>query len=893
LEGRTISHYRILEKIGEGGMGVVFKAEDTKLHRNVALKFIRSDALQNPELKARFLNEAEAAAALIHPNICVVHEIDEADKQPFIAMEHVEGESLAAKIKKRPLPLDEALKIAIQVAEGLQAAHEKGIAHRDIKPANVMLDPKGRAKVMDFGLAHLEEATRITKTGTIVGTPAYMSPEQVRGESVDHRADLWSLGVVIYEMVAGRLPFRGDVLEAVSHAVLHESPEPLTALRSGLPIEQDWIVGKALAKSPKERYQHADELVVDLQNLEKKLDSGATAVLPQAPPPTAVPIPSLPVTLQRRVLLPWLLFAVSVILLLSVVFISFRDVLSEAPLRRFALTPPPGVGVAVSGVDRTLAVSPNGRHIAFVGGMEHQLWVQDLDRREPRLIEGTEGAGSPFWSPDSAFIVFSSAGEVKRVPVQGGLATPVCELPGNHFHGGSWSSDGELIVFVSGPAGGSHSLYQVPARGGTASPLISSVDSKGRAGRIYWSHFLPSREGDRVLVLTCGAAGTAPQTMVVQDLVSGRREFLGQGAFPVYTHSGHLVYQPAQSTYELWALPFSLDTLQSTGAAFPIARNSRYPTAASDGTLVYVDAYSRGQQQLVWLNRSGGNAGEIGVQFETVGSPSLSPDGRLVAFEATEEANQDVWTYEIARGVRTRLSTAAGVDSRPVWSADGERVAFTSLSAGNNDIFLRQADGSGEEKMIAATLRHESVSDWSTDGKYLLYDMISDGGTGHDLWYLERTTPGGNWEPRSFLIMPSNQRAPKISPDGGYVAYVSDESGREEVYVDSFPERGRRVTISSNGGAKHRWSRDGEELFYVEGGETLMTVAVSTEGEFNAGAATHLFKHPGLGKGGSHPPYDVSPDGQQFLLAEPAHGETGQRVIRVVLNWFEEFRDRQ
>lgn len=273
MVGKTISHYKILEKLGEGGMGVVYKAEDAKLHRTVALKFLRPDAVENRELKARFLSEAEAAAALTHPNICVVYEIDEADELSFIAMEYVEGENLAQKIRKRPLPLDEALNLVTQVADGIQAAHERGVVHRDIKPGNVMIDAKSRAKVMDFGLAHLEEATKITRTGTIIGTPAYMSPEQVRGEKVDYRTDIWSLGVVLYEMVTGRLPFQGESGQAVALSIQNEQPEPTTALRSGIPKELDRIVSKALAKNPGERYQHVDELLVDLRSLKQQLES--------------------------------------------------------------------------------------------------------------------------------------------------------------------------------------------------------------------------------------------------------------------------------------------------------------------------------------------------------------------------------------------------------------------------------------------------------------------------------------------------------------------------------------------------------------------------------------------------------------------------------------------
>ncbi len=495
----------------------------------------------------------------------------------------------------------------------------------------------------------------------------------------------------------------------------------------------------------------------------------------------------------------------------------------------------------------------------------------------------------PFWSPDSYFIGFTAAGELKKVSVQGGLAIRLCELPGT-LYGGTWSPDGEVIVFSSGLL-----IYDVPGRGGTPNLLISREESEGSpggpTGGIVWPHFLPSEAGARVLVFTFGSA--TEQTMMVQNLETGQRELLGPGAVPFYSPSGHLVYQSGLQTYDLWALPFSLDTLRATGEAFPISQNSRGPTVAADQTLVYLDRSGSGQQQLVWLDRRGEKAGEIGPVQEVIGSPALSPDGLLVAVTATEGSNQDVWVYDIARGVRTRLSTSPASDWRPVWSPAGDEVAFISNRAGNEDIFLRQADGSGEEKVLLATPRYEMLSDWSSDGKYLLY-QLQDPETGFDLWYLERNEDGSGWEPHPFLQTPFNQFLPRFSPDGRYVAYVSDESGQTEVYVQPCPEGGRKVTVSSNGGTKVRWSRDGKELFYVEG-QTLVAVSVSSGSSFSVGSATRLFEHPGLIGGTEYPPYDISADGQRFILAEwvAAGADAPKPSIRVVQNWFTEFRDRQ
>ena len=645
MVGTTISHYKILEKLGEGGMGVVYKAEDTNLKRPVALKFLAAHLLGDEEIMARFRREAEAAAGLNHPNICTVHEIAEANGRTFIAMAFLEGEGLDKKIEAGPLKLKDALDIAIQTAKGLQAAHGKGIVHRDIKPANLMIGEDGHVTIMDFGLAQLADRSKLTRLDETMGTVTYMSPEQTYGMELDHRTDIWSLGVVIYEMVTGQQPFKGHYDKAVMYSITNEEYEPITALRAGVPMELELLVNKCLAKEAEERYQHTDELLLDLQGLKKKLESGKSTILKAqatgqsviAQPTTtaelspgalaryrviedgqetgdsiryvaedtelsrSVAIRVLPQSSEQQIeraqrRKQTVAFGVGAVgLLLGLVLASFPlfspSPVAETPLRRFAIAPPASVAMNLgeSIFDNTVAISPNARHIAFVeAGAQGRLWVQDLDQEQPRAIEGTEGATSPFWSPDSTFIGFAAGGQVKKVSVQGGLAGRVCDLPAVHFHGGTWSPDGEVIVFSSGPQAQPHSLYQVPARGGVAGVLLAAEDldeaSEGAAKYTVWSHFLPPEAGARVLVLTYGSI--SEQTMVVQDLETGRRELLGPGAAPVYSNSGHLLYATSPTSSDLWALPFSLETLRATGEAFPVSDDSRDATAAADETLV-------------------------------------------------------------------------------------------------------------------------------------------------------------------------------------------------------------------------------------------------------------------------------------------------------------------
>ena len=792
--GRTISHYEITEKLGEGGMGVVYKATDTKLKRPVALKFLSAHLLSNDEAKTRFFREAQAAAALDHPNICTVYEIDEVEGHTFIAMAHLDGETLDHKITAGPLPFEDVFDIAVQIARGLEAAHRKSIFHRDIKPANVMLLDEGSErliKIMDFGLAQLSERSKLTELETALGTMAYMSPEQTEAAGTDQRTDLWALGCVTYEMISARLPFRGDYSQAVQYSILHEAPEPLTGLRTGVPMELEWIVDKCLAKKREDRYPDASALILDLSTLRKKLEAGqsrpAQTTRPRLPsemgtpadpaqwgrspdlpgdpstPPGQAPAPAEPVEIageanhplvkyhviedlasqgdsvayraedtqlkrsvtinvvpesaarsaqNRRRLKDRILYATVFLLLAAVAVLWLRGpgFRGPRPLRRFALTP--SVGVNTGLFQGNAAISPNGRHIAFISpGDESLLWVQDLDRREPRAIEGTQGAYTPFWSPRSDFIGFHSGGELRKVSVEGGSSVRLCVTPGGSAAGGAWSFDGEVIVFAARGEDGARGLYEVPARGGVARLLLSPKDVEGaQEGESVLGvpHFLPPEAGRRVLAFFVG--NFSGQKIVVQDFETDRQRVLGPGVPAFFSGSGHLVYESALlPPHDLWAVPFSLDTLQAEGEAFPIAENAFQATVAGDQTLVYLDSPDAGKGRLVWLDRAGGNPKAIGFTGDALGSPALSPDGRRVAVVAAEGENRDIWVYDMDRGVKTRISRDPAEDRRAQWSPKGDEIAFSSNRSGNSDVFLRPADGSGESRLCC---RRRPVRCW-------------------------------------------------------------------------------------------------------------------------------------------------------------------------------------
>jgi len=890
--GQTISHYRITGKLGQGGMGVVYKAEDLKLHRPVALKFLAPHLLQDEECRKRFEREATGSASLDHPNICTVHEIDDIEGQTFIAMAYVEGQTVKEKLKERPFKLDEAFNIAIQTAQGLQAAHEKGVVHRDIKSANLMVNAQGQAKIMDFGLAQLANRSRLTQTATILGTPAYMSPEQAQGLPTDLRTDIWSLGVVVYEMVTGRLPFEGEREQAVFYAITSEEPEPLTALRSGVPLELEWIVGKCLAKDAERRYQHTAEIAVDLKNLQEKMKSGQPATV-KTPVGAQHAVPAW----KRH--LPWAVAAVTMFALAALAFVHIREVRPpEAPLRRFAYAPP--AAIPTSGTyDRwraNLAISPDGRHIAFVTGREdtgRQLWIQDLDQPQARRIAAADGAIAPFWSPDSDHIAFATAGgglgEVRQVSVQGGPSSRVCKVTGE-FLGGTWSPDGEVIV-ISAYVGGLGVLQQVSSGGGTAQQVVpAGTSDRPPEQSQQWPHFLPAEAGSRVLVYaTSSNTLSEPFTLMLRDLVTGGQAVLGPGVFPVYSPSGHLVFQAGANNPSLLAAPFSLKSLRFTGESFPLRENARYPSVAGESTLIYLESSGTLMKQMVWRDRRGTMTGTIGQPQLNLRKPELSPDGRRVLVLSNESGNSDIWAHDVARGVRQRLTFDPAAEDQPIWLPKGDRISFASdrRDKGGFDIYVQSADGSGEAQLLVASPSGEWSNDWSADEKYAIFVQAHQR---LDLYYLKRKDDGSGYDSVPFVTSPFNLASSKLSPDAKYLAYESNESGKFEIYVQPFPQGGGKLQVSTNGGRQPRWRGDGQEIFYVEG-DGLVAVPVTAAGEFSAGQPQKLFEAaPGTFEGPGHR-YAVTPDGQKFIIVENAEGGPATvPAIQVTQNWFAEFR---
>ena len=588
--------------------------------------------------------------------------------------------------------------------------------------------------------------------------------------------------------------------------------------------------------------------------------------------------------------LAWLIAALGVAGTLAMVSLYFRQAPSEtreAPLRRFGFTPPIALRAGMGAETHpNIAVSPNGQHIVFTAWDESGLWIHELEEGTSRPLEGTEKADDPFWSPDSDFIGYSDRSAIKTIPARGGTPIQVYGDRGPRAFpkGGAWSPDGNSIVFSA-----RDNLYEVPAQGGVPKLLVSpeeigqsSEPSKGPTGSIRWPHFLPPEAGARVLVYTFGS-GTE-RTMMVHDLESGRREVLGSGELPFYSPSGHLLYQAGPAAYDLWALPFSLDTLQATGRAFLVAQKGWLPTIASDQTLVYLDvADSSERWQLVWRDREGNKLGTIGEPHSTnIVTIALSPDGRRVAVAAAENLNFDIWIHEVDRPVKTRLTTHEGTDWQPRWSPKGDRVAFSSARSGARDVYVVTANGSEEPSLLFGSPDfRDDLNDWSEDESILVLSRYP----GPEIFYLRRKETGDGHEEVPFL---ENASEGRLSPDGRYLAYQSGQSGTPEIYVRSFPHGEDRQRVSVNGGTRARWRRDGKELFYVQG-DTLMAVPVSTSPRLAVGSPRRLFSVHGSVLRDAE--YDVTADGQRFVVPEPV-GESSS-PIRVVLNWYEEFRVRE
>jgi eukaryotic-like serine/threonine-protein kinase len=881
--GTRLGPYEVLAPLGAGGMGEVYLARDSRLGRDVAVKVLPAELASDAERLKRFEQEARAASALNHPNIVTVHDMGTADGVFYVAMELVEGKTLRELSAAGALPVRKILGIAAQIAEGLAKAHAAGIIHRDLKPENVMVSNDGFVKILDFGLAKLVlpdsgGASAMptvdkpeTQPGIVMGTVAYMSPEQASGQALDFRTDQFSFGSILYELVTGRRPFEGRTGPETLAAIIREEPRAIGEIAPATPTPLRWIIERCLAKDYRERYASTVDLARDLASVRQHISelSGGEGAFPSA------------VRRRSRERLAWGVAAAALLCGLAAGFLARGRGAAPRrpqPLVRLNMTFSPDESLVLADYP-TLALSPDGTRLVYAGRGPQgtRLYVRELDRFGATPIPGTEGGVGPFFSPDGQWVGFWADRKLKKVSLAGGQPLTICDAPS--YRGASWGSDGTILF----SPGGQTALFRVSDRGGEAKAATKLDPQKGESTH-RWPRILP---GGKAAIFTIhGLSGNYENARIgVLLLETGEtRTLLEGGTDARYVPTGHLVYLRSNS---LFAVPFDLERLAVTGPPVPVLDGLRSHEAAGfalydfspPGSLVYLPLDPKeAEAELVWMDRKG-TATPLTDVRRNYGGPRLSPDGRRLAVY-TGYKNSDIWILDLARGSWDRLASG-GLNFGPVWSSDGTHIAFASNRNGPINVFSMPVDRSQPAQQLTKGLTWPSPLDSSPDGRTLIIEEQPQAAT-IDISVLSLT---GDRELRPFLRTPANEGAARLSPDGGWLAYQSDESGRFEVYVMAYPGTGGRSQVSIDGGSAPVWSRDGRELFYQSGG-SLMVAGVETRPKFRAGLPKPLFKLTNLGE------YDVAPDGQRFVMVRTRAEEATPRSLAVVLGWFDDLKRR-
>ncbi len=855
--------YEIISTIGAGGMGEVYRAIDTRLDRTVAVKILPEHLAGNPRLHERFEREARAISSLSHPHICPLYDVGHQDGIDYLVMEYLEGETLASRLKKGPLPVDQMLQYAIQITDALDTAHKHGVIHRDLKPSNIMLTKSG-ARLLDFGLAKVRvaeapagmaalptQASPLTGEGIILGTLQYMAPEQLEGGEADARTDIFALGAVIYEMATGRKAFDSTSQASLIAAILEREPPPISTVQPVAPPALDHVVRSCLAKQPDDRWQTSHDVLLELKWIAGNGAAAQTTAL------AAVGSP------RKRGWLGWMVAACSSVALIVLALAYFREKPSDLHPMRFQIPTPDKV--TISGTDMPV-VSPDGRRLVFTGTAsegEQMLWMRNLDSLAAEALPRTEGANRPFWSPDSRFVAFFSRDKLNKIDLSDGSVQTLCNAQNGGE--GTWNHDGVILFGLNGL------LLRVSADGGEPQPVLELNKSRRETSQ-DWPQFMPDGRHFLYLAVSADAGETG---IFAGSLDSGETRLVLRAASNAsYVPSGFLIYGRPQT---LLAQKFDAKTLQVTGNPVPIAQQldsfgfiSGFPFSVSQNGVLAYRSGSSGRVQLAWYNRDG-------KRLTSIGGPGLysqivlSPDEKRLAMERLNADIANLWILELANGIMSRVTFNSAGDANPVWSPDGRELLFSSSHSGHLDLY-RKTIGGGEDELIYHSNEDKGPYVWTKDGSILF-------NAGSDLFRVPLT---GGREPVVALKSEGTKDLATLSQDGRWVAYESNESGRWEVYVASYPAFGDRRQVSSAGGCQPLWRRDGKELFYLTLDSKLAVVEVKGGATLEAGMPQVLFRTP-VRVNPNQTEYAVANDGQRFIFREPI-GESVAPTT-VVLNW--------
>ncbi len=904
--GESIAHYSITAKIGAGGMGEVWRATDAKLGRDVALKILPEIFSADPERMARFHREAQVLASLNHPNIAAIYGVEESDGRRVLVLELVEGGDLSHRLRSGPLPLDEALEIGGQIAEAVEAAHDKGVVHRDLKPANVKLTPDGKVKVLDFGLAKALEGepgasasdpsqslsptltVAATRMGVVLGTAAYMSPEQAKGKVVDRRADIWSFGVVLFEMLAGGQLFSGETVSDTLASVIKDEPD-WSLLPAGTPPAVADLLRRCLVKDVRRRLQSIGEARIAIEDVLRPTAATLTgsrgettarfggSMSGQGSAAAQSGLASAARVARRG---PGLATWIASLAIVAIAGVGATMWLlgpprQDLPARKFALEP---AGLELP-YRRAPVISPDGRRIAYVA--EDSLWIRDLDTLEPRQVPGSASAHAPFWSPDGESLAYETRGSLYKVEAAGGQPVVISELGTGRYDGGAWGPDGTIYMVKASGA-----MLALSAMGGEPRPFIDAVE--GEASDYHTPHVLPGARG--VLYTVHGPEG--PDTIEV--FAEGRRRVVLkmpgeriEGA--VYAPSGHILYFRRTRSSGVWAVPFSLASLETTGDPFLLDPKGAWPSVAGDGTLLYALGAASSLRHLALVDRTGKVTGTIGQPQPGLNFPEVSWDGTRVLVSSDAGDNRDMWVHDIERGTQTRMTFEDAQEWAGAWFPGDDRIVYSG-GMGNTSLLSRAADGTDEPVVF---VERGELPSFRPGVPWAVF-MVPGRPTGDDLFYVSLESGA---EPQPLLTAPGGQWDVQMSPDGNYVAYGSDESGEEEIYLKKFPSGEGKWQVSVNGGGWARWSRKGDELYYLEeqpGGTALMMVKVTTAPALKLSTPQKLFDSDAsadllLSSGPRM--YDVHPDGEHFVIVQAAPGDQPEKPRLVISqNWIEAYR---